>query len=69
MGTYCAPLVADCFILFCYERDIMLSISDVSQGGSIKDFYSILRDLDKLLNINTIYFERMINQIFPATSV
>ena len=25
MGTYCAPLVAD-LLLFCYERDFMLSV-------------------------------------------
>ena len=28
MGTNCAPLVADLF-LFCYERDFMLSLSEV----------------------------------------
>ena len=28
MGTNCAPLVADLF-LFCYERDFMLSLSDI----------------------------------------
>ena len=27
MGTYCDPVVADLF-LFCYERDLMLSLSD-----------------------------------------
>ena len=27
MGTNCAPLVAD-LVLFCYERDLMLSLSD-----------------------------------------
>ena len=26
MGTYCAPMVADLF-LFCYERDLMVSLS------------------------------------------
>ena len=29
MGTNCAPLVADLF-LFCYERDFMLSLSEVT---------------------------------------
>ena len=29
-GTHCAPLVADLF-LFCYERDFMMSLSDVSR--------------------------------------
>ena len=28
MGTNCAPLVADLF-LFCYEKDVMMSFSDV----------------------------------------
>ena len=28
MGTNCAPLVADLF-LFCYERDFMVSLSDI----------------------------------------
>ena len=28
MGTYCVPLVADLFF-FCYERDFMLSLSDI----------------------------------------
>ena len=30
MGTNCAPLVAD-LVLFCYERDFMLSLSDNDQ--------------------------------------
>ena len=32
MGTYCAPIVVDLF-LFCYERDSMLSLSDICQAG------------------------------------
>ena len=31
MGTNCAPLVADLFLL-CYERDFMLSLSDNNQN-------------------------------------
>ena len=34
MGTNCAPLIAD-FFLFCYKRDIMLSVSDNNQIGHI----------------------------------
>ena len=30
MGTNCASLVAD-LVLFCYERDFMLSLSDNNQ--------------------------------------
>ena len=35
MGTNCAPLVADLF-LFCYERDFMMSLSDVKQAEILK---------------------------------
>ena len=34
MGTYCAPLVAD-IVLFCYERDFMMSLSDDKQADII----------------------------------
>ena len=34
MDTNCAPLVADLF-LFCYERDLMMSISDDNQADVI----------------------------------
>ena len=37
MGTNCAPLVADLF-LFCYERDLMLSLSDNNQTDIIEAF-------------------------------
>ena len=40
MGAYCAPLVAD---LFCYERDLMLSLSDNNQTGIIEAFNSTSR--------------------------
>ena len=31
MSTNCAPLIADLF-LFCYERDFMLSQSDINEA-------------------------------------
>ena len=34
MVTNCAPLVADLF-LFCYERDVMLSLSENNQSDVI----------------------------------
>ena len=37
MGTNSATLVAD-LILFCYERDAMLSLSDNNQAGVIEAF-------------------------------
>ena len=45
MGTNCAPLVADLFLL-CYERDFMLSLSDNNQADVIESLSSISRYLD-----------------------
>ena len=65
MCTYCAPLVADLF-LFCYERDFMLSLSDNNQTDIIEAFNSTSRYLDDLLNIDSPYFEQMLDQIYPT---
>ena len=66
MGTKCVPLVADLF-LFCYERDVMKSLSDVKQAEIIEAFKSTSRYWDDLLNIDNPYFESMVNCIYlPA---
>ena len=65
MGTNCAPLVADLF-LFCYERDFMKTLSPENQADIIEAFNSTSRYLDDLLNIDNIYFEHMVNRIYPA---
>ena len=65
MGTNCAPLVAD-LILFCYERDSMLSLSDNNQADIIEAFKSSSRYLDDSLNIDNPYFEQMVGQIYPT---
>ena len=65
MGTNCAPLVADLF-LFCFERDFMNSLSPENQADIIEAFNSISRYLDDLLNIDNVYFEQMVNRVYPA---
>ena len=65
MGAYCAPLVADLFLL-CYERDFMLSLSDNNQTDIIEAFNSTSRYLDDLPNIDNSYFEQMVGQIYPT---
>ena len=65
MGTNCAPLVADLFLV-CYERVLMLSLSDNNQTDIIEAFNSTSRYLDDLLNIDNPYFEPMVGQIFPT---
>ena len=65
MGTNCAPLVADLF-LFRYERDLTKYLSSDNQADVIKAFNSTSRYLDDLLNIDSPYFEGMVNQIYPS---
>ena len=65
MGTNCAPLVADLF-LFCYERDFMMSLSDDKQADVIDAFTITSRYLDDILNINDVYFDNMVSQIYPS---
>ena len=65
MGTNCAPLVDDLF-LFCYERDIMLSLSDNNQTDIIEAFSSTSRYLDDLLNIDNPYFEQSVGLIYST---
>ena len=48
MGTNCAPLVADLF-LFCYERDFMTSLSDISK-------LILLKHLNLHLDIWTTFY-------------
>ena len=65
MGTNCAPLVAD-LVLFCYERDFMLSLTDNNQTDIIEALNSPSRYLGDLLNIYNPYFEQMVGQIYPT---
>ena len=65
MGTNCAPLVAD-LLLFCYERDFMMSLSDDKQAGIIDTFNTTSRYFDDILNINHVYFDNMVSQIYHS---
>ena len=65
MGTNCVPLVADLF-LFCYERDFMMSLSDDKQADVIDAVNTTSRYLDDILNINNVYFDNTVSQIYPS---
>ena len=65
MGTNCAPLVANLF-LFCYARDFMMPLSDDKQADTIDAFNTTSRYLDDILNINNVYFDSMVSQIYPS---
>ena len=68
MGTNCAPLVADLF-LFCYERDLMMSLSDDKQADVIDAFKTTSRYLDDILNVNNVYFYNMVTLVNVNASV
>ena len=65
MGTNCAPLVTD-LILFCYKRDFMMSLSDDKQADIINAFNTTSRCLTEILNIINVYFDNVVNQIYPS---
>ena len=65
MGTNCAPLVEDLF-LFCYEKDFMMSLSVEKQADVIDAFNTTSRYLDDILNIDNVYFDGMVSQIYPS---
>ena len=65
MGTNCAPLLADLF-LFCYERDLMMSLSDDKQADIIDTFDTTSRYFCNILKIDNVYFDTMVSQIYPS---
>ena len=46
-------------------KEFMTSLSDVKQAEIIEAFKSTSRYLDDLLNIDSLYFEGMVNRIYP----
>ena len=65
IDTNCAPLVAD-VLMFGYERDLMMSLSDDKQADIMNAYYTTSRHLDDILNINNVYFDTTISQIYPS---
>ena len=65
MGTNWSPLVAHLF-LFCYERDFIMYHPDDKQTEIIDTFNTTSRYLDDISNINNVYFDNMVSQIYPS---
>ena len=65
MGNNCASLVAD-LLLFCYERDFMMSLSDDKQADVIDALNTTSRYLDDIFNIYNVYFDNMVSQIYHS---
>ena len=43
-----------------------MSLSDDKQAGMIDAFNTASRYLDDILNINDVYFDNMVNKIYPS---
>ena len=65
IGTNCAPLVANLFLLCC-ERNFMMSLSDDKQADIIDAFNTTSIYLDDILNINNVYFDNTVSQIYHS---
>ena len=65
MGTNCAPLFADFFLFLLWERFHEAPLTG-KQADFIEAFNSTSRYLDALLNINNIYFDQMVDRIYPT---
>ena len=63
MGNNSVPMITDS-LLFCYEKDFMMSLSDDKQANVIDAFSTTFRYLECILNINNVYFSTMVSQIF-----
>ena len=64
MGTNCAPLIAD-LLLYCYERDFMLSLNSDTQSDIIEAFNNTSRYLDDIFNIDNPYCDTLFPFIYP----
>ena len=47
-------------------RDFVMSLSDDKQADVIDAFNTTSRYLDDILNINNVYFDNMVRQIYPS---
>ena len=65
MGANCAPPVANLF-LFGYERDFMVSLLVISRLMLLMPFNTTSIYLDDILNIDNVYFDNMVSQIYHS---
>ena len=65
MGTNCAALIADLFLV-CYEWDFIRSLYGDKQADIIDAFNTISRYLGDILNVYNVYFDIMVSQIYPS---
>ena len=66
MGTNCAPLVAHLFLLFCYERNFMMSLSEDKQADIRYAFDTTSTYLGAILSIKNVYDNTVSQILFRA---
>ena len=49
-----------------FKNIFMMSLSDDKQADVIDAFNTTSRYLDDILNINNVYFDNMVSQIYPS---
>ena len=54
------------YIFYCYEMDFIMYLSGDEQTHVIDAFNTTSRYLDDILNINNIYFDKIVSQIYPS---
>ena len=64
VGTNCAPLVAE-LLLYCYERDFMLSLKPDSQADVINASNNTFRYWDDIFVFSLSIFDSMVSSIYP----
>ena len=68
LGSLCALIVLpwlpiySCFVM----RGILLCLSDDKQADAIDAFNTNSRYLDDILDINNVYFDNMVSQLYPS---
>ena len=55
-------------LAFCYESDFRMFLPDDKQADIIDAFNTTSIYLDDILNIDNVYFDTMISQIYPQNS-
>ena len=65
MGTDCAPLVA-VLLLFCCERDCMVSLSDDKRADVIGAFGTASGCLGDVFDVGNVCFDNMVGQMCPS---
>ena len=48
------------------NMEIMMSLSDDKQADIIDAFNTTSRNLDDILNINNVYVDNMVSQVYPS---